>query len=392
MSDALFIDASNLNVLYKTGGKFVLGLSYLSCPEKLVIDAQALGNAYDIYVSMWPRPEGEGDRTIPGLSHGRVPFVVLEEELRAVLKYVSSFPGANNIYLCNALANFIIPSRVSNFQAVIPCGSRFALLDVKDKILDRLVMFNTQRDFYEVMGEDFTCYGDTDIVDVDTIRAQYPELAEFKKNVLIPLIPLITSYHSSYSITAAQCMEYLDGPEPEPEKKPVEPEIKKEAPLPEPVEVPKPKEPKKQKVKFDFVAALFAVIFCAAMFVIGLGYSTSDIEAAIRTQTVGASNFQNSAEPYQRIQAIYDNNYGLAGDAVNVLSFAKVNENGVTVSRAEANIDGVRLSFSCASADVKDAFVAYLNTKFVVSKVNEGDSISNTDGTVTQQYSAIIVP
>ena len=391
MSNALFLDASNLNVLYKVNGKFTLGLSYAACPEKLVIDSQALGNPYDIYISMWPRPKGEGDVIISGLSHGRVPFVALEQEVRAVLEYTSKFPGRNNIYLCNALANFVVPSRVSNFQAVIPYGSRWALVDVSDKILDKLTVFPGQREFYEVMGEDFTCYGDSDIVDVDTLRAQYPELAEFKKNILVPLVPMIVSYRSTYSMSMEDVYAALDGYVPEPEEPVVE--EKEPAPLPEPEPEAMPR-PKREKAKFhiDWIAAVLGIVICFGAFVTGYGHSMRNVASTIQTAKMGTTAFKEDITPYQSVQDIYQAGTGLAGKVSEVLTFAKATEHAVSVSGVDVVPGSIRLSFSCSTVDVKDSYVAYLNSKYTLSAVNEGQPIANTDGTTTYQYIATIIP
>ena len=64
MPNAIFIDTSNLNTLYKVNSRFAMGVSYASCPEKLTIDAQALGTSFDVYLSVWPRQQGEGDDII----------------------------------------------------------------------------------------------------------------------------------------------------------------------------------------------------------------------------------------------------------------------------------------------------------------------------------------
>ena len=393
MNDALFIDVSNLNVLFKYNGKFVLGISYLGCPEKLAIDAQALGNAYDVYLSMWPRPEGEGDVTIPDLAPGRVPFVALRDELQAIVNYVSKFPGANNIYLCNALANFTIPSRVGNFQSVIPCGHRYAFFEVRDKILDNLFFFASQREFFETMGEDFTCYGDGDIVDVDSLRAQYPELAEYKKNIIVPLVPLIVAYRSNYKVSLDVVRDILDGKIVEPPK-PVKEEPKKEAPVPEPEEeaMPRPVKPSKQKMQLDLVSLGLGVVACIGMFIGGVGYSFRDIDATTTTQNLSTSVAQRTTEPLRMAQAIYDNGFNMASDAATLLSYAKSSDLGVSVTSLDAMADGIRLSFSCGSEEVKDSFISYLNANYTTETPHAGQPISNTDGTETLQYTVTVHP
>ena len=402
MSDALFIDASNFNVLFKTNGKFVLGLEYSSCPEKLITDAQSLGSSYDIYVSLWPRPEGEGDLVIPGLSHGRVPFVVLKKELKKLLDYVSVFPGARNIFICNALANFIIPARVGNFQVVLPYGARYALVEVKGRILDSIRMFNNQREFYDVMGEEFTCYGDSDITDVDSIRAQYPELSEIKKNILVSLIPLIVSYRSVYFLEHSRCLEIIeasekeDTPNAETFSETVEVEANSDKVNNAEVEESKQKsyKPKQNSVSkgtFSIARIVPTAVFSLCLFTVGFGYSLKDVDSTVLMQNKGASDFNTASEIYQRLQPIYTNGVGFAGKASSVLEYVENNEIGIQLSRLEAGVEGIRLYFGCNGTEKKDEFIAYLEDKFVVSSVNSGDSITSAEGNVLQYYSVLVI-
>lgn len=184
MPNAIFIDTSNLNVLFKVGNRFSLGVNYASAPEKIAIDAQALGTAFDVYLSIWPRQRGECDDCVNALSVGGVPFIVIPEEVDAALKLVEKIPGVGTIYVCNALANFVKQARVANFQSVIPYGRRFALVTVKNSMLEDLRIYDTQDELYAEQGEGFTCYGDLDLIDIDGLKAQYDELTPFDKSSL----------------------------------------------------------------------------------------------------------------------------------------------------------------------------------------------------------------
>lgn len=396
MDGALFVDVGNLNVLFKENGKFCLGTNYLRCPEKLVIDAQSLGSSFDVYLSMWPRRMGEGDTMIPSLSVGGVPFVVLRDEVKAAFSLVENIPGVNSVFLCNAAANFVIPSRVGNFKSVIPYGQRFAMLTVEDRILSSLDVFDNQQDFFEQMGEDFNCYGDLDIIDVETIRAQYPELEFFKKNVLIPLVPLIASYRSAYKVTKEEALEQMENPVIERKRKEPVKEEPKELPLPEPEEVPNPaRRPAKQKAPkqpLDFVSLGLGAVLCVSMLVNGVCFSMRSISADTSRYASLAATNQTQMYRYDDAIRVYQSTNNLAAFMAEVLEYAHANEQSITITAADSDIDRIYLVCNCQNEEDMQNFVSYMQRQFVTDVPNEMDRISNGDGAITIQYGLTVIP
>lgn len=396
MDGALFVDAGNLNVLFKVNGKFCLGANYQQCPLKLATDAQALGSGFDIYISLWPRQHGEGDAVIPSLSIGGVPFEVLKEEVDAIFALADSIPGAGSIYLCNAMANFAIPSRVGNYKAVVPYGTRYALITSESNMLAALDVFDSQLDFFAKMGDDYQCYGDLDIIDVDTIRAQYPELEEFKKNVLVPLVPLIVSYRSAYKVSKEDaCAEMASGKlvrEPTP---PPPAEEKKEAPIPEPEEVPRPAPKRKQKEAkppVDFVTLALGFVFCAAMLINGICFSMRNVTSHIDNYNSLASQAVSNKARYDNAIRVYGNQFSEAAFSAEVLEYAKSTELPITIASLNCDTDRIFMVCNCQDADEMQNFITYLQRRFVVEQPNEMDRIANSDGTITIQYGVTVVP
>ena len=391
MSNAIFIDVGNLNVLFKVNGKFCLGLSYLNCPEKLLTDAQSLGASFDVYLSMWPRVVGEGDTIINGLSIGGVPFVVLKDEVYEAFLFASRIPGVNDIYLCNALANFVLPARVKNFQSVVCYGQRFALIDVKDSMPEKLQVFDNPNAFYEKMGDDFSCYGDVDIVDVDIIRAQYPELSEFKKNVLVPLTPLIVSYRSAYKEVRELVFEELQNVESQPE--PVVEEPKEEAPMPELAaeEVEAVARVQAAKGRIDWVSLGLGAVVCVAMLLLGIGYSMRDVSSQIAVFRSQQQRFQVNSDFYAQVGEIYKRGYDTAGTTANMLQYAKQFELGVNIASVEVTPEQTLLIFNCSSSEIRDQFRTYMELKYTVVGVNDYDAVTAPDGSNILRCSVAIV-
>lgn len=389
--DSLFIDVSNLNVVFKVKGRFCFAANYANAVEQLIIDAQALGSSFDVYVSMLPRKTG--DHMLSGLSLGGVPFYVLEDEMRAVLSFVQKIPGANSIYVCNALANFIIPARVQTFSAVIPYGDRYAFIEVKDRMLEGMKVFHTQADFYEAMGDGFSCYGDFDLVDTDTLRAQYPELEKLEKKDIVPLASMVASYRSPNKMLMEDVLTELSGAPLQ--REPTEPVVqrKKEAPLPDYSEDERPPEkPIKVKKPWDWVSFTLGIVACLALFVSGVGYKWSDVSGTL--SMIETSRLQYTAKDgtYAGIQSIYDAGLDTARKVSEVLEYAKGTEIAVTVSSVDAYLDRITVRFSTNDDNAREQFLSYLRQKFVVGDVNNFGSTTTLDGQATTEYGAVIVP
>lgn len=400
MPNAIFIDTSNLNVMYKVDGKFVLGTNYASCPDKIATDAQALGVSFDIYLSMWPRQQGESEDYINALSVGGVPFVVLKEEVEAAFHLVDKVPGAGTIYLCNALANFVIQARVSNFQSAINYGNRVALVTVKNKLLEQLQVYETPGDLYAERGENFSCYGDLDLIDVDAVKAQYEELTAFNKSVLVPLTHLITSYRSPYNVEMDEVKRELGLGEyanalPLEEETPPPPPPKPHRPKPEPIRPEPIEDDMEERVEFKKpgispLNVLLVLIILAGFAVSGLGYSFQKTDAQVTQLQADIVPFQTEAQRYSTLTQIYTEGLGAAAEAAGVMEYAQVNPNGFAVTGLEVYSDSIVIRCNTTDAEASNAFVEYLSAQYTVGKVNSLDTTSGANGTSIYNYNITI--
>lgn len=402
MPNSLFIDTSNLNVLFKVNGKFVLGVNYASCPDKIAIDAQALGTPFDVYLSMWPRQAGESDDIVNALSVGGVPFVVLRDEVEAALHLVDKIPGVGDIFLCNALANFVIQARVSNFQSVINYGSRVALVDVKNKLLEGLTIYDNADALYEAHGDDLSCYGDLDLIDVDAIKAQYEELTSYAKNIIVPLAHLVTSYRSPYNAEMdvvkreLSLGEYASAPKPveKPKAKPAEPP-KKVTPKPY-VKDPSPKDNWEDEVNYkkpgvSLVNVFLILVIFAGCAITGLGFAFRDVPAQISQLQAEVAPFNTEAQRYNEITKVYTSCNGVAEYASNLLSYAQANTAGFNIAGLEVGLDSIVIRCNSANPDAIGSFRDYLESQYIVGEVNNLDEIAGANNTVIYNYNVTVV-
>lgn len=401
MPNAIFIDTSNLNALFKVSGKFVLGTNYASCPDKIATDAQALGVSFDVYLSMWPRQAGESEDIVNALSVGGVPFVVIPEEVEAAFKLVDKIPGAGNIYLCNALANFVIQARVSNFQSAINYGTRVALVTVKNKLLEELRIYETSEDLYQDKGDGFSCYGDLDLIDVDAVKAQYEELTPFNKSVLVPLAHLVTSYHSPYNVEMDVVKKELGlgeyaGQKPvrvqEEETPPPPP---KPAPKREPIKPQYTDDDVEERVQFkkpgvSLLNVLLILVILAGCAVSGLGYSFQKMDAQVSQLRQNIAPFQAEAQQYDILTRIYTTCLGAAGEAADVLNYAQVNPCGFSVSGIEVRSDSIVIRCNTTDPEAITDFENYLGQQYTLGEVNNLDNTSGSGDTTIYNYNITI--
>lgn len=397
MPNAIFIDTSNLNTLFKVNDKFVLGVNYNSCPEKIAVDAQALGASFDVYLSVWPRQRGESEDCVNSLSVGGVPFVALGEEIEAVLKLVDKVPGVGTIYICNALANFVIQSRVSNFQSVINYGNRVALVTVRNKMLEDLRIFDTPDDLYAECGEDFSCYGDMDLIDVDAIKAQYEELTQFNRNIIVPLAHLITSYRSPYNVdaeTVKQEMylgEYAD-------------QRRAEAPPPPPTPEPKKREPIKPrytdedaqvvqyvKPKVSLLNVVLILVILAGAAIVGLGFSFEKTVSEVSQMQSTIAPYQVEASRYNSLANVYTSSGNMAKFASDLLRYAQLNNAGFTISGMEVSSSSVVVRCNTTLTDGIETFRTYLEAGYIVGEVNILDQTQGAGGAIIYNYNVTVV-
>lgn len=400
MPNAIFIDTSNLNTLFKVNDRFALGANYSSSLERIAIDAQALGASFDVYLSMWPRPQGEGDDIINSLSIGGVPFVVLRDEVAAVLSLMERVPGVGTIYLCNALQNFMSQARVSNFKSVINYGDRIALVSVQDKLIEDLTVYDGPTELQEEMGDNFTCYGDLDLIDVDAIKAQYSEFTGVNKAVLVPLSHLITSYRSQFNVEAEEVKrelglgEYERRREETPPPEPPKPKRRTSPPPPPPVEHNEPDDwmPKKAKPKISLVNVLLVLIILVSSAVCGLGYSFDKKLPEIGQLQNEAGPFSTEASKYADLANIYTGSFGLAGKASELLTYVQTNTASFSVAGLEVRAGSAVIRCNTVSVDNLEPFKAYLESGgFVVGETNQLENTVGVDNTTIYNYNIVVV-
>lgn len=401
MPNALFVDVSNLNTLFKVGDRFVLGTSYLSCPDRIAIDAQALGASYDIYLSMLPRPKGEGDGVISALSIGGVPFTVLKEEVDKVIKLVENTPGVGTVYICNALANFAINARVPKFESVINYGSRVALFSVKDKMLETLKVYDSQSALFEDKGEEFTCYGDIDLLDVDAMKSQYSELSECSKSALVALAPLIASYHSPYNVDIETVKAQLglgeyagtvkEKSEPEEERRPVPvytPPVDEEEDDDDDFEEREaPRRVVVRKARLSVVNVLLTIIIIAGCAWTGIGYGLSKHAGDADAIRAELTPYQTQTHHDNVVAEMWTNAYGFTQEVLDLVDVVNGSEPGVHIYAISATTDSIVIECNAANSDVMTQLVGVITGNgYSNPTLNELDAVQSADGTTSYNY------
>lgn len=396
MVDALFIDVSNLNALYKVRSKFVLGTSYAGAPERLLMDAQALGGTFDVYLSLYPRVKGEGDVVIDSLSTPGMEFWALKSEIQAIFGLVEKIPGVGNIYLCNGLVAFLTPARVDNFHTVICYGHRYAHVTVKEKLPTEIKLYASQQDFYNAVGDEYSCYGDIDLIDVDNLRAQFPELEKVKRTTVIPLTSLIMAESCQYKALMEIVNQEIEAYVPEKERKARKKKSSKEAQVVEdPTQLAVQPQPvyvrKRLGERVDWFSAICAMALCACTLVLGFCYQFRDIDHAVESYLGSESSYNSASDYYKYVQTVYTDSWGMAQKVGEFLNYSKKSELDITVSSLSGYTDRVVLQFNCKSTDVKDQFIYYLERHYTVNSVNQYGVLNNTDGTTTYEYGVTVL-
>lgn len=415
--NALFVDVSSLNVMFKLEDKFCIGSNYSHSPERLVTDAQALGN-FDVYLSMLPRLESESDFVIPQLSLGVVPFGVNKKELKSCLDFVTVIPGVDIIYICNSLANFIVPSKVSNYKTVLCYGDRYAYLEVKDKVIELFKVFNSQMDFqneYEI-----NCYGDTDLIDFDLIKSQYPEFKDVKKQELTSLVPLIVAYRSNNKVDLNEIKgldfetksnipffgeELQDGIDVSvqigEDNSDNQPELEAEEVSEDAVNVQSETENedgKTNKLKIQVTNLsnklyYLIIIICAVL--LGIGYSVKEETINIPSLQLQKASIQASEDTYRDFIDVF-NSESLVESLLDLFKYCSEYEDVILYTTEDGpviletftyNKDIKSLIFLAKDTDTKDKFVSYLGDKYTLGEIQEFGDVVSSRGEDYIQYS-----
>ena len=415
--NALFVDVSSLNVMFKLEDKFCIGSNYSHSPERLVTDAQALGN-FDVYLSMLPRLESESDFVIPQLSLGVVPFGVNKKELKSCLDFVTVIPGVDIIYICNSLANFIVPSKVSNYKTVLCYGDRYAYLEVKDKVIELFKVFNSQMDFqneYEI-----NCYGDTDLIDFDLIKSQYPEFKDVKKQELTSLIPLIVAYRSNNKVdlneikgldfetksnipfSEEELQDSIDvAVQIGEDNSDNQPELEAEEVSEDAVNVQsetenedgKTNKLKTQVTNLSNKLYYLIIIICAVL--LGIGYSVKEETINIPSLQLQKASIQASEDTYRDFIDVFNSESFVEG-LLDLFKYCSEYEDVILYTTEDGpviletftyNKDIKSLIFLAKDTDTKDKFVSYLGYKYTLGEIQEFGDVVSSRGEDYIQYS-----
>ena len=393
---SIHIDLMRLNVLYKDG-TFCLALNYKSL-ESFVLDAQSFANSFDVYLCLWPRTKEEGDYILNDLSIGGVPFYVCKAELDKVIDTVKAIPGVAKIYLCNIPANIVTVSRVDNFRAVFKYGDRFALVEAKEKMLASLKILPDKKSVAEL---DTGCYGDIDVISLDSVVALNSEFGDVKRESLAVLAPLIVSENSPYKIEYAEDIETESKEIPTPPDTEPASDESSEEPVSEPM-LSKKEERKNVKKDFSLKArapidkvclALTAVSCVTFVFIgFGIGVTSKDTNSTVSFLREQQDLFLKESVATQTKIATFNRGPHVAGDTADLLSFVAQSGANVQISAVDVTTNSVMLNFLALSEDDKNSFVEVLSQNYVVGGVNELSTVANTDGTVSYEYSVTLAP
>lgn len=393
MNNALFIDVSTLNVLFRVDDKLVFATNYSGNPERLVLDSQALG-VFDVYLSLYPRVEEEGDVRLDHLKFGQVPYWISLEEVEACFKFVEKIPSVNDIYLCNALANFMKPARVGNYKVLLCYGHRYLLVESRENLPESIEIITSQQEFYDRFGEEYSCYGEMDLVDIESFRSLHPELSKVRKSILVPLASIIAAQDAKYCISKevmykdivsfqekqlAECASKIEESEEEDE---------------EPTTIVEVKTPKKEKAvrqKVDWVTAGCTTACCLCALLLGFGFQFKNTPTIISNYRENIEVFESDRAFNETLTELYEKSKGLAGEGAEVLAYAKSSELGITVTGFEVFSDRMVVQFNSLSTEVKDKYVYYMERKYSITSVNEYGTVNNTDGTVTHEYGLTVL-
>lgn len=405
--DSIFVDLENLNVVFKSEGRFTVALNFSSALDRLLTLISSRKPGYDVYLVIKPKRPGTGDLVIDELSMTGFPCEVSRGELTKVLSIFRKLHGVNDVYLCNWVHNYIACARVDNFESVFYYGNGVMKLAVEGRMVKTVEFFDSQIKFHDAGNVDYSGYGDVGLVDTDGLVARYPELRDIKAPQLTILAPLIRSYKDALKLETEQLYSKLIGStkkeEPKPEVKDVAPEPAKqeEAPAPKPVESEPPLEEAvavelaeckpKVKQRLSVAAKLFVAASVVLAFTLG---------ASARMYFIAQGSPVRSADFYaekdariaglQRLVSMYNTAEDTNTNLVERVAYAKQNTLGITIVGFEHSTTETNFRCACASNGMMASFEEYLGEKYtVVSSSDLGEAESN--GQTVYQFTVSVM-
>lgn len=389
--NAVFVDPSTLNVLFKLDTKFVAALNYGSAINRLGEAICSLGAGYDVYLCLKPRAEGEGDIVLDELSMSGFPFVADSTELYRVLTFFRESNGVGDVYLCNWLHNFIATARVPSFKSVFYYGDRVAYIEVKERLLERFELYDNQLKFAESVGDQYNVYGDLGLTDVDGLKAQYPELIDGSKAQLTAIAPLVQTYRSPLKMKTDDLYEKLKAKFQRNEEAPIDntvlnqekpsavsvkPNIKSERPVTQSELTnsgPVVKEYEKKNIvrrRTPFLAKILVVLCALLSFSVGVSANIalksqdivddsyfSELDSKLSTMSTMSSVYTNSIENMSKFTELYE--------------YITASELEVTVLGFEFTVGANTVRCACASKDIATEYEEYIAKEYVVESTND---------------------
>lgn len=390
---AIFVDLDSLNVAFKLGPKFVAMMNYDQGIDRLGQLLPAFGAGFDIYLCLKPRGPGEGDYVIDALSIPGLPFTVDSEELYQVLKFFRGYNGCGSVYLCNWVSNYIAQARVATFKSVVYYAQRVALIEVRDRILTNFRLFDSQMDFVNQCGDDFDGYGDLGLIDVDGLKAQYPEIAGGTKAQLTALAPLAQCYHTPLKLETTEFFEELTAlvkngvmpagaPEPDPLPGP-DPEDEGLRPSDEMPGYDEDDRPRRRArtpllAKVFLGLSLVMAVFAGALIRMNL----EPVEPLV--QPTYFAEAESRINNLTRLTELYRGAEVTMPNIRTALNYCQ--SSALAVSIQEFSYDGSEYNVRCtySTPELEQQFTDYLSAKYNVVGVNNMGQNETTDGVVYQ--------
>lgn len=192
MTKTAFIDCLSLNVVYKSESGFILAKNYAGALDSLAIDLQGLELGFNVYLTLWPRPDGSGDFIVSQLSNNGYDFRASREEIQSLFDFFCNIPGVGNVYLCDGLSNFVSTAKLDTFESVFFRGKNVYHIKADKKVVSLLEVFPNPVAFQEEYPN-CNCYGDMDLVNIPQLRAAYPSLTEWDDSSIVGCAAMIAS-------------------------------------------------------------------------------------------------------------------------------------------------------------------------------------------------------
>lgn len=406
MVNTAYIDSASLNVIFKTADGFVLGLDYSSNLQKIGTDLQALGAGFSVYLTIWPRDAASGDSVIQQLSRSGYEFRVNSKEIQSLLRFFANIPGIGDLYICDGLANYVQAAKLASFESVFYVGRRLCHVVVENRMVSKYEIYPNAQELSNALGDDFNCYGDSDLVDVARLRAIFPSLTFWEtaqivgcasmfmsarttenrylvdmNNVLACLLTESSAKPEDCSIAASAPTQGLPGDAADrvPVAQPAKADIAKatDADLfksnrlyirPSDIKLYRTPSSKGKPSMLAAMLSIVVVMLSASIGVVHAGVREWESRADLTTK---AEEFVNEAAFNSALTGIYKNALDGVSNFSDCIALCQNNSLGVRVIGYEFHQEYYSVNCASPTTEAKDAFCEYVNSTYLVSQVNE---------------------